>query len=224
MERRFPSNGTNGLFIIVLIFLLIIPQNAAAQNDFPIGLQLEYEIENRYGFNSNTNTKSFDFIRWTDAAQTTVELQIDSEVTVVPFPEGEISVVTGAPLWTDFSDWHAGELSFQGRTWEVSVSIRNGHNCWHLHTGYDGPDTFDGEYWNLFYEGNLGILVFYGHIVFSSYSTSEFSASLEESNLSSFKFLGGLLEAGWLMPLLISGITVELTIIVGLVIRRVSKN
>ena len=212
------------IIVILLILILYTPQTATAENDFPIGLQLDYEYENRYGFNSDSYTKSYDFIRWTDDAQTTVEIQIDSEVTVVPFPDGEISVMAGAPLWTDISDWSSGMLSFKGRSYEISEGSRNGYNCWYLHAGIDGSGTFDGEYWNLYYERTFGFLVFYGNIQFSGFSTTEVTVSLEESNLDSYKLLGGLLEAFWIKPLLISSILVELVFIGRLLVKRRNRN
>ena len=70
------------------MLFLFIPLHGSAVNGFPIGLSLEFEIETRSGgFNIYTNsyTKSYDFIQWTDTSQNTVELQIDTETFQVAF-------------------------------------------------------------------------------------------------------------------------------------------
>ncbi len=224
LKIRATRNSFYSIIVILLVLILYTPQTATAENGFPISLQLDYEYENRYGFNSDSYTKSYDFIQWTDDAQTTVEIQIDSEAFVVPFPDGEVIVMTGVPLWADISDWSSGMLSFKGRSYEISEGIRNGYNCWYLHAGIDSPDTFDGEYWNLYYERTFGFLVFYGNIQFSGFSTTDVTVSLEESNLDSYKFLGGMLEAFWIKPLLISGILAELVFIGRLLVKRRSRN
>ena len=70
----------------------------------------------------------------------------------------------------------------------LSRSTINGYSCWYIRGEIDGPDAFDGEYWNIYYEISRGFLISYHHITFSGTSTSEQTASLEENNLNSFSF------------------------------------
>lgn len=207
--------------ISVILFSCYLPLRSSADDEFPVGLTLEYEIEYRSGYSySNSLVKTYEFTRWTDDAQTTVELQIDSSTVTVLFPGGAVDILSSVPLWTDVSYWTTGSMIFKGRTYEVSRSSRNGYQTWYLHARVDGPGDFESEFWNLHYDVSLGFLVFYGNVDFESLSTSELTASLEDSNLRSFMFLGGFLNTPWIMPLLLLGIALELGIISYELIKR----
>jgi hypothetical protein len=196
------------------------PVLASAQSNFPVGLTLEYEIESRYTFNTQSHMVSYEFTQWIDEEQGTIELLIDSTATEVTYPEGSVTVIAGFPLWTDVSNWEVGETTNFGSFYELSHSTRNGYSCWYLRGETDGPDDFDGEYWNIYYERTYGFLVFYGHIAFSGTSISEQTATLEENNLNSFKFLGGFFDTPLGTILLVGGILIELVIISKLWYRR----
>ncbi len=196
------------------------PEVASAKSKFPVGLTLEYEIESRVTFNSNSHMVSYEFTQWIDEEQGTIELLIDSTATEVNYPEGSVTVIAGFPLWTDVSNWEENGTTIFGSFYELSHSSRNGYSCWYLRGEVDGPADFDGEYWNIYYERTFGFLVFYGHILFSGSSFSEQTATLEESNLNSFKFLGGFFDTPLGTSLLLGGIFIELVIICRLWDRR----
>ena len=74
--------------------------------------------------------------------------------------------------------------------------------------------------WNVYYEANFGFLVFYGNVRFDDFSFTEATATLEETNINRFLFLGGMLNSPLVRPLFILGIVIELVVVGRLIFRR----
>lgn len=216
-------NFSYGL-IVTLIFLILASPDIAFGAKFPIGLQLEYEIESRYGFSTDSHTVTYEFARWIDEDSETVELLVDSSSTVVTYPSGSVTVIAGFPLWTDISSWTEGGTTQFGDFYDLSRSTRNGFSCWYLRAEIDGPGDFEAEFWNIYYERTYGFLVFYGHVDFYGTSFTEHTATLGDNNMNSFKFLGGFLDTSYAMILLVAGIFIELVVICRLWSRRTGRS
>ncbi|MFW9833061.1 MAG: hypothetical protein ACFFEK_03615 [Candidatus Thorarchaeota archaeon] len=212
-------NFSYGLIVTLIILILASPDIAFGAK-FPIGLQLDYEIESRYGFNTDSHTVTYEFTRWIDEDAEIVELLVDSSPTQVTYPSGSVTVIAGFPLWADISSWTEGGTTQFGGSYDLTRSTKNGFSCWYLRAEIYGPGDFDAEFWNIYYECTYGFLVFYGNVDFYSTTITEHTATLGDNNINSFKFLGGFLDTPYAMILLVAGIFIELIVICKLWARR----
>ena len=117
--------------VVGIIFLNVntLAVSAQAQPDnFPIGLDLEYEdkwTSGGIGVYTSTDSIEIHFIQWVDESQSIVEINNDGTTEQYAFPSELIEIGSGVPLWVDTSQWSDGQnITFQGQIYSVKAVSR----------------------------------------------------------------------------------------------------
>lgn len=154
-------------FMIGLIFLSnnITPVHAQPEN-FPIGLNITYVVAVDTPDLHNEYQYTFDFIRWIDQENLTVEYEVNQLSRVLPFHEIHMLGPDRPPLWMDVSSWSVSDTIEISGIGHPIISMED-----YMVSGVDRCDTFRLEsvvqangrenatsFW---YHAQLGLLIDY---------------------------------------------------------------
>ncbi|MFX1474994.1 MAG: hypothetical protein ACFFCO_05940 [Promethearchaeota archaeon] len=221
------------------LFFLAAPDTARGQAVFPIGLHLEYHVEQETYYGSSEMDREFEVIQWAPEVGPNIleaEIRLDGYETTVYFDAGTwetyteegddtgtylappywmttSTMVVGAEIEIDVMSSYDIEYIVQGDT---MVTVPAGtFMCKHLR--YE-DDIYGLEIdSNIYYEINLGIMVKI-HEIMPDYDMT-FDCELTESNMSNYLILG-------MSPLFLFGsiagivILVVVIVVIVLVVRK----
>ena len=238
------------LFILVLFFLPSLMQ-VAPTPDFPVGLTLTYRSVDEYFMSGTlTDTETFEVVGWISPDNTSFMLEYTEgegasphrEYRNVSYPYWDYiyydfdlnETLEGSmyALWLDISDWESGLSvnisygTYSNREYIVTSSetIEAGDvpvDCWVAEASYKGANDWDYTCVR-HYDTQYGILIkSYVHRYAGAdyYNNGEFTSTLISSNILDVLEYHPVLTS--LDGLLIGGIIVETTVIIGyLVVKR----
>jgi hypothetical protein len=97
------------MFGLILLTNYVVQTHASQVDNFPIGLNITYVVGVDIPLFHNEYQTTYDFIRWIDQENLTVEFENDYTIRVKQFPEIRLPGPAQPPLWMDVSSWSLGD-------------------------------------------------------------------------------------------------------------------